>query len=70
MFVVFCCQNLTPLILCNALNHTPAKFERLFFFFREGRSEKHEVAVGSSKVATKHTKSYLLPVAVADEYQP
>jgi len=29
--------------------------------------EKHEVAVGSSKVATKQTKSYLLPVAGADD---
>lgn len=65
--VFFCYQNLTPLTLCNAHNHTPAKFERLFISSEKEEIEKHEVAVGSSKVATKHTKSYLLPVAGGDD---
>lgn len=47
--------------------HTPAKFERLFISSEKEEIEKHEVAVGSSKVATKHTKSYLLPVAGGDD---
>lgn len=47
--------------------HTPANFERLFISSEKEEIEKHEVAVGSSKVATKHTKSYLLPVAGGDD---
>lgn len=65
MFVV-CCRNLTPITLCGVLNRSPARFE-LFFVFREGRNRKHEVAVGSSKVATKRSQIRLLPVTGADD---
>lgn len=65
MFVV-CCRNLTPITLCDVLNRSPARFE-LFFVFREGRNRKHEVAVGSSKVATKRSQIRLLPVTGADD---
>jgi len=58
---------LTSLSLCDTLNNTPAKFERSFFISSSKEEiEKHEVAVGSSKVATKHT-SRLLPVDGADD---
>lgn len=38
-----------------------------FVSSEEEEIEKHEVAVGSSKVAAKQTNSYLLPVAGADD---